>query len=52
MNNRTLFKNRIFSILLIAFGVITLIFDNDATFLIFALMVGAPLFFAKKNLIE
>ena len=43
--------NKITAAILIGLGVITCRIDvyHDATFLIFSLMAGVPLFFAKKN---
>lgn len=49
MRKRELLKNKLYSLILIAIGVLPILLDRDGTFLIFALMLGIPLFFAKEN---
>lgn len=44
------FKNKLLAMLILVAGVICTMIDNDATFLVFGLMFGLPLFFAKNNL--
>lgn len=43
--------NKITALILIAIGIVSCKVDiyHDATFLIFSLLFGVPLFFAKKN---
>lgn len=52
MFNRKLIKNKIYSAILIFIGILSIMIDGDATFLVFALFLAIPLFFAKKNWIE
>lgn len=44
-------KNKIAALLLIFAGVISVIIERDGTFLLLALLMGLPLFFASKNVI-
>lgn len=45
-------KNKLFALAMLGFGVLTVVLDGDGTFLIFALLIGLPLFFAKENWIR
>lgn len=49
MWRRELLKNKIYSLILIGIGALSILIGYDSTFFIFALMIGLPLFFAKKN---
>lgn len=49
MWRRELLRNKIYSLLLILIGVVPILIDRDGTFFIFALLIGLPLFFSKKN---
>ena len=49
MWRRELLKNKIYSLILIGVGALSVLIEYDGTFFIFALMLGLPLFFAKKN---
>lgn len=42
-------KNKVYSLLLIGAGVLGIFIDQDATFLVFALLIGVPLFFIKDS---
>lgn len=44
-------KNKLYAIILIMLGVITVKIDGDATFLVLALMGGIPLFFARDRVV-
>lgn len=44
-----LIKNKIYSVLLMLIGIIPILIGKDSTFLVFALIIGIPLFCAKKN---
>lgn len=52
MFTKELMKNKIMSIILMVIGVLSIFIEGDATFTIFSLMIGLPLFFAKKNWIN
>lgn len=45
-------KNKIAAVAMTAAGILTVCIDNDATFLVLALIFAIPLFFAKENFIE
>lgn len=45
-------KNKIFGLLFIILGVLSTLIDGDATFLVFALIIGIGLFFEKENVID
>ncbi len=49
MWKQELLKNKIYSLLLILIGVVSILIDRDGTFFIFALMIGLPMFFSKEN---
>lgn len=42
-------NNKLFSVALVGLGALTVPIENDATFLVFMLMIGLPLFFSKEN---
>lgn len=46
---RELIKNKLYAIIFILIGAVSILIDQDTTFFIFALMFGIPLFFAKDN---
>lgn len=49
MFRHELIKNKLYSIGLILIGIVPVLIEGDATALIFFLMIGIPLFFAKEN---
>lgn len=52
MWRRDLIKNKIYSLILIGIGALSILIEYDGTFFIFALMLGIPLFFSKENQIQ
>ena len=46
---RELLKNKLYALILIGIGWLSIIPERDGTFLVFALMFGLPLFFSKEN---
>nr|DAQ19150.1 MAG TPA: hypothetical protein [Caudoviricetes sp.] len=52
MWKRELIKNKIYSLILIGIGALSIPIEYDGTFFIFALMLGIPLFFSKENQIQ
>ena len=44
-------KNKAIALLFIVAGVLGVLIDQDATFLVFAVVIGVPLFFYKKSVI-
>lgn len=42
-------KNKIYALVLIGIGALSILPENDATAFIFFCIIGVPLFFAKKN---
>ena len=51
MWKRELLKNKIYSLLFVGLGALSVLIEYDATFFVFSLMIGVPLFFAKENYI-
>ena len=51
MWRRELLKNKLYSIILIGIGALSILIEYDCTFFIFALIFGLPLFFVKENCI-
>ena len=49
MLRRDLIKNKIYGIIFIVLGALTIPIEWDATFFLFALMVGILLFASSKN---
>ncbi|MCK9326311.1 MAG: hypothetical protein M0P69_12535 [Bacteroidales bacterium] len=49
MWKRELLKNKIYSLLLILIGAVSVLIEYDGTFFIFSLIIGLPLFFSKEN---
>ncbi|MGI6124426.1 MAG: hypothetical protein ACOYIG_09645 [Acetivibrionales bacterium] len=49
MWRRELLKNKLYSLILIGIGALSVLIEYDGTFFIFSLMLGLPLFFAKEN---
>lgn len=45
-------KNKLCALTLLIVGVVPVLMDKDATVLVFSLLLGVPLFFAKENWIE
>lgn len=48
-NIRRTYKNKLCALALIIIGIIITNIDNDATSLVFTLLIGIPLFFSKQN---
>lgn len=48
-NLRRTYKNKLCALALIIVGIGPIYLENDATFMIFALLIGIPLSFAKQN---
>ena len=51
MFRRDLIKNKIYEIIFIVLGALTIPIEWDATFFLFALMVGILLFVSRENCI-
>jgi hypothetical protein len=49
MWKRELLKNKLYALLLVIIGALSVLIEYDVTFFIFTLMFGLPLFFAKEN---
>lgn len=49
MWKRELIKNKMYSSILMVLGGLSVPLENDATFFVFTLMIGLPLFFSKEN---
>lgn len=49
MLRRDLIKNKIYGIIFIVLGALTIPIEWDATFFLFALMVGISLFASREN---
>lgn len=49
MWSRKTIKNKIFALILIGVGALSIIPENDATAFIFICLIGVPMFFAKEN---
>jgi hypothetical protein len=49
MWRRELLKNKLYSLILIGIGALSVLIDHDCTFFILVLTLGLPLFFAKEN---
>lgn len=49
MWRRELLKNKIYSLILIGLGALSIPIEYDGTFFIFSLMLGISLFFSKQN---
>lgn len=49
MWKRELLKNKLYALLLVIIGALSVLIEYDVTFFIFTLMLGLPLFFAKEN---
>lgn len=49
MWSRKLIKNKIYAVLIILIGALSVPIEWDATFFLFSLIMGVPLFFAKTN---
>ncbi len=51
MFRRDLIKNKVFGLIFIVLGALTIPIEWDATFFLFALMVGILLFVSRENCI-
>ena len=49
MWKQELLKNKLYALLLVIIGALSIPIEYDCTFFIFALMLGLHLFFAKEN---
>lgn len=49
MWSKKLIKNKLYAVALIAIGAVSVPIDYDATFFVFTLMFGLPMFFSKEN---
>lgn len=49
MFKRELLRNKLYSLILITVGALSILIEYDATFFVFTLMLGIPLFLAKEN---
>lgn len=49
MFKQELLKNKLYAGLFVMIGVVSMLISLDATFFIFTLVVGIPLFFSKRN---
>ena len=49
MWRRELMRNKLYSIMLILLGALSILIEYDGTFFVFALVLGLPLFFAREN---
>ena len=49
MWKRKLIKNKIYAVVLIIIGALSVPIEWDATFFLFTLIIGVPMFFAKEN---
>lgn len=52
MWKQKLLKNKLYALLLVIIGALSILIEYDGTFFIFAFMIGIPLFFAKENWIK
>ena len=51
-SKRKLFKNKVYSTLLMLTGYVTMKLLGDCTFFVFTLMMGLPVFFARENVVQ
>ena len=49
---RKTYKNKLVAMILLAAGVLSMFLVSDATFLVFTMIMGLPLFFSRKNYIS
>lgn len=49
MWKKKLLKNKLYSVVLVSIGALSIPIEYDATAFVFTLMLGLPLFFAKEN---
>ena len=45
-------NNRIYAVIFILLGALTVFIEYDITFFVFTLFIGIPMFFSKKNWIN
>lgn len=50
--NKKLLKNKVYSLAIMLIGGLTIPILGDCTAFIFTLMIGLPVFFAKRNVIN
>lgn len=51
-SKRKLFKNKVYSTLLMLTGYVTMKLLGDCTFFVFTIMMMLPVFFARENVIQ
>ena len=49
---RRTWLNKVFALVFILLGYLSIKIDNDATFLLLAIMIGVPMFLSRENLID
>ena len=49
MLKKELLRNKVYSLLFMTLGALSVLIEYDATFFVFTLMLGIPLFLAKEN---
>lgn len=52
MWKKELIRNKIYSLLLMIIGFLSISIENDITVFVFTCIIGVPIFFSKENLIE
>lgn len=52
MWKKELIRNKIYSLLLMIIGFLSISIENDVTVFVFTCIIGVPIFFSKENLIE
>lgn len=45
-------KNRMYAVMFMLLGALTIFIEYDITFFVFTLFIGIPMFFSKKNWIK
>ena len=45
-------KNRLYALLFILIGTLSIFIEYDITFFVFTLFIGIPMFFSKKNMMN
>lgn len=49
MLKKELLRNKLYSLIFMTVGALSVLIEYDATFFVFTLILGIPLFFAKEN---
>lgn len=49
MLKKDLLRNKLYSLIFMTVGALSVLIEYDATFFVFTLILGIPLFFAKEN---